>query len=169
MILQKSKKNNNEDPQTFKIWGLTAYVAHQVAQLCKPQAIRGFLYRWMDDSGTSNDTNNSNKQSFTWSQRYFVMDSADAQQILLHQYDSEQHASECNACTAATEKNKLVLDDSCRIKATSKTTTVAVDGKYAFTITALGGRVQWTLAAMKEQNREEWISALRVVLSIITG
>jgi len=156
--------------RTFKIWGLTAHVVHEVAQLCKPlgnqvMAMRqsyssktsGSLYRWMDDS---------NGNSY-WTQRYYVL-SVVAGNInrnspsVLHQYESEEKAKTKSA--TATKKNRIVIHNGCEVLLRdTKEAGHEGNDKWIFTVSALNGRVVWKLAASSSADRDRWVSAVRLI------
>ena len=133
-------------PKVFKIWGLTAAVVYNVANLCHPQPTtswEGTLYRWMDQA--------SGKPY--WVQRYFVLSKGQGPRVL-HQYDTQRKAQ--SKAHTATKKNRLLLDD-CQVTAVEE-----MEGdKYVVSIAVLEGRVQWKLAATTVEDRDIWISVLR--------
>ena len=106
-----------------------------------------------------------------WTKRYFVrtkddVDATAGSAEFLHQYDSEQHAH--RKSQTATKKNRLPLKDCQVTSSTSSSPSVgdsppnAMDGeaKYEFVLSALGGRIQWHLAAPTSEDRDWWINAL---------
>lgn len=146
------------EEKTFKIYGLTAHIAHQVAEiamgtlssskLCthlvsnkmdEEHEMNGYLFR-LEQQATST-------RSF-WSRHFFVCSGQ-----MLHQYKSEQEASR-KSCSA-NKKNRLQLKN-CKVIVPESET----DDKYQFLIVTLDGRIQWQLAAQANEDRQRWQSVL---------
>jgi hypothetical protein len=137
-----------ENERVFKITGLTAHIAHEVATIAynenviisstgtttKDDAWSGYLWR-MQDENTSKPY---------WSQRYFVLSGS-----TLHQYDTEQHAD--RKSQTANKKHRLHVDDVQVINLESTD-----DQKHAFRLEVLDGRITWKLAATTPNERQQW-------------
>jgi hypothetical protein len=157
--------------RTYKIWGLTAYIAHQVAKIamtdnsnnyccCRDQltdlnagrrqcrveegpcTLSGYLFRREEGSGMGNS-----KPS--WVRRYFVLDGK-----MLHQYEGERQAA--RKAASATKKNRVALVES-NVRLIP---TLSECGRHEFVVSALSGRVRWHLAAPTDEERQQWIEAL---------
>jgi len=145
-----------EDHQgrTFKIWGLTAHIIHQVARIALEEGasvvgtqvdepslldttilMSGELWKWEES-----------KQ--TWLKRYFVIT-----EKMLHQYSSASEAD--RKSSTATKKNRLPLDNvSVEILKQEE------DGRFPFLLSNLGGRITCKLAAASNDMRENWKKGL---------
>jgi coenzyme A diphosphatase NUDT7 len=138
--------------RNFKIWGLTAHIAHQVAEIAMGTAtvcplvgskekeemiVSGHLFR-LEGSST---------RPF-WSRYFFVCNGQ-----MLHQYKSEHEAS--RKSSSANKKNRLQLKYCQVIVADSEQ-----DNKHPFLVSALDGRVQWHLAAQEKEDRQRWTRIL---------
>jgi len=136
-------------PRSFKVWGLTAAVVYEVADLCRPTPcleLEGALYRWMDES----------RGKPYWAQRYYVLSSGSSSEgpRVLHQYDTERKAKA--KADTANKKNRLQIDPTdCQITALEEE-----GGKFVFTVAVLDGRVQWKFAATTKEDRTKWLSVL---------
>lgn len=86
-----------------------------------------------------------------WKKYYYVLTPQ-----ALHEYDSQETAS--RKANAATKKNRLLLQDTSTMMAEN-----LIDGRFVFVVSVLQGRIEWTLAADCESEREEWIEALKMV------
>jgi 8-oxo-dGTP pyrophosphatase MutT (NUDIX family) len=153
-----------EDPasgRTFKIWGLTAAIVYQVAQIAMLDEGEIIDQPLMEAAKETTDSSKTTKGSLMrlqvsssgktyWSKRFFVK-SGD----MLHQYDSEEHAS--RKSLSATKKNRLKISD-CQV---SMPTSIDQHQEYTFSVSVLGGRIEWTLAASSETERSKWIAALQ--------
>jgi peroxisomal coenzyme A diphosphatase NUDT7 len=150
--------------RTFKIWGLTAFIAHQVAMIAmsvsnepiiglnsvlnqqleeRRPTLSGYMLRLEESSGMGG------LKSF-WSRRYFVLEGE-----MLHQYEGDRQATRKTA--SATKKNRLPLVDS-----DVSLVPVSKEGRYEFVVGALSGRVRWHLAAQTDDERQQWIRALQI-------
>lgn len=145
----------------FKIWGLTAFIAHQVATIaladnyctsdatistCPAQqlleerkfTLSGYLLRLEEGA----------KMKPFWVRRYFVLDGP-----MLHQYEGEHQAT--RKASSATKKNRLSLVDS-----DVRRVPMSKEGRHEFVVSSLSGRVQWHLAAQTDDERNRWVAAL---------
>ena len=154
-----------EDPidksqtKTFKIFGLTAHVLHQVACL----AVYGSLNE--EAEATTGNTSTPlpplmDRKTLCmegslwvwggkcWREQYFVLTGG-----MLHQYASQEEAN--SKSNTAVKKNRLPL---------SNVEMTGLDdddhSKRAFSITVLSGRLEWKLAAASDELRDQWINAL---------
>jgi PH domain len=176
--------------KTFSVTGLTAHIAHEVASIAYDNYSKSKGAK-SNTSGEATIHSDSTLSGYLWKQeqssrgraywtrRYFVCaDAADKVSStslpFLHQHDSEQQARRREQ--TATKKNRLPLKD-CTVnslKSSSATTTTTssvsvslVDGessvasKYEFVVAAIGGRIQWHLAAPTAMDRECWINIFR--------
>jgi 8-oxo-dGTP pyrophosphatase MutT (NUDIX family) len=151
-----------ESGRTFRIWGLTAYIAHQVAMIAlneqsaspSPDAahldsasprsyICGHLFRLEADTGD---------KPF-WVRRHFVLDGR-----ALHQYVDELQAKRKQS--SAMKKNRLSLQD-VNVRQTNGTHD---DGRFEFSIVVLSDRVQWHLASESLEERDRWIGVLKSLI-----
>jgi 8-oxo-dGTP pyrophosphatase MutT (NUDIX family) len=149
----------SEGGRTFRIWGLTAYIAHQVAMIAlnaqmaasssdaaqldsaSPRpCVCGYLFRLEADTG---------EKPF-WVRRYFVLDGR-----TLHQYVEELQAKRKES--TATKKNRLSLEE----VNVRQIDDAHNKGKYEFSIAVLSDRVQWHLAAESQEERDRWIGVLK--------
>lgn len=144
--------SDNIHSQPFKIWGLTAHIAHQVSQIAlgeynttslpsepRLKGKSGYLMRLEQGSGVSTKS--------YWARRFYV-----ASQNMLHQYDSQRQASQKSQ--TATKKNRLPLGDA------TVELLPSCDSKFDFVVQALDGRIKWTLQASSEEERLEWKEVL---------
>lgn len=141
------------EERTFTIYGLTAHIAHQVAEIAmgifssdkictlvsnkideEQLEMSGYLFR-LEQSTTT--------RSF-WSRHFFVCSGQ-----MLHQYESEQEAS--RKSSSANKKNRLQLKY-CQVTVPE----CEKDDKYRFLVAALDGRIQWQLAAQAKEDRQRW-------------
>jgi 8-oxo-dGTP pyrophosphatase MutT (NUDIX family) len=148
-----------ESGRTFRIWGLTAYIAHQVAMIAlneqmaastsdaaqrdsaSPRScVCGYLFRLEAD--------NCDKPFWVW--RYFVLDGR-----TLHQYVDELQATRKESM--ATKKNRLSLQD----VSVRQIDDAHNEGKFEFSIAVLSDRVQWHLAAESQEERDRWLGVLK--------
>ncbi|CAB9514256.1 Nudix hydrolase NudL [Seminavis robusta] len=147
-----------DDLKTFKIWGLTAHVVYEMAQICKPatsqqqstttrvvKTTSGLLWRWIDEPGSSKPY---------WSQRYFVLAGAENRKRVLHQYNSQEQAA--TKSETATKKNRLPLDE----EDVQVTEGPQEGDKFIFQVSILDGRIQWKLAVETEEERSRWMSII---------
>lgn len=147
--------------RTFKIWGLTAHIAHRVAAIAiefkasgiHPEStfggvtirlggqqtpLSGYLFRLEDVGGAKP----------YWVRRYFAMVGQ-----ILHQFEGKRQAARKD--TSASESNRLhLVDNDVCLVPTSKT------GNYQFAVRALSGRVLWYLAAQSNEERDRWVQGL---------
>eukprot|EP00978_Attheya_sp_CCMP212_P033096 scaffold132089_cov47-Attheya_sp.AAC.2 len=149
--------------RTFKIWGLTAAIVYQVAQIAMldegefiDQTLTEAAKETTDSSKTTKGSLmrllvSSSGKSY-WSKRFFVKSGDN----MLHQYDSEEHAS--RKSLSATKKNRLPISD-CQVSAPASMDQQTQE--YTFSVSVLGGRIEWTLAASSETERSKWIAALQ--------
>ncbi|KAI2501235.1 hypothetical protein MHU86_13251 [Fragilaria crotonensis] len=143
--------------KTFKIFGLTAHVLHQVACL----AVYGSLNE--ETEGVTAPTplpQLMDRQKLCmegslwvwggkcWREQYFVLMGG-----MLHQYASQEQAN--SKSSTAVKKNRLPLSD-------VQMTGIDDDdySKRAFSISVLNGRIEWKLAAASDELRDRWINAL---------
>ena len=140
------------EERTFKIYGLTAHIAYQVAEIAlgnlsaseicalvsnrmdEKHEISGYLFRLEQLTTT---------RSF-WSRHFFVCSGQ-----MLHQYKSEQEAY--RKSYSANKKNRLQLKH-CEVVVPECET----DDKYQFLVVTVDGRIQWQLAAQSKEDRERW-------------
>lgn len=175
---------DKDSNRTYYVTGLTAHIAHEVASIAfeKPSVDRdGKLKRTRatQEEDMKNEHNDNNslsgylwKQELSsrgrpyWTKRYFVRSGdATSTALFLHQYDSEKHAQ--RKAQTATKKNRLPLKD-CQVVDSSSlmdASSNALDGqsKYEFVLRALGGRIQWHLAAITREDRDQWIKVINTV------
>jgi peroxisomal coenzyme A diphosphatase NUDT7 len=149
----------SEGGRTFRIWGLTAYIAHQVAMIALnehsatpstdiaqldsalPRSfVCGYLLRLEADTGD---------KPF-WIRRYFFLDGR-----TLHQYVDELQAKRKES--SATKKRRLSLKD-VNVRQINDTDN---DGRFEFSIAVLSDRVQWHLAAESQEERDRWLGVLK--------
>ena len=176
-----------QNDQTYAITGLTAHIVHQVASLAfgitelepSPEAI-------IPNNNKRNDTEifpggylwkreMSSRGRPYWIQKYFVPTSDGtgnhnkAPMMMLHQYDSKQAAT--RKSRTATKKNRLPLHD-CHVKLDAQEASHATTNgislstnptRYEFTLTALGGRIAWHLAAPSNEERSRWMNIITQV------
>ena len=150
MFVMRTYHYAAECGRSFKIWGLTAHIAHQVAHIAhasgasvpsnvpltprSQQSVSGYLFRLQEDP-----------QNSFWVKRYFVCTGQ-----MLHQYQDERQAER----KSATKKNRIPLMN-CEVSVME-----SKDDRSEFIVSALLGRVQWHLAAHNGKERQRWISAL---------
>lgn len=153
-----------ECDRTFKIWGLTAYIAHQVARIAMTNScdqsidpklgigcqlyegqstVTGYLFQLEEGSGVGGTKP-------YWVRRYFVLDGQ-----MLHRYEGERQA-EIRAVTATKKNRVLLVDSDVRI-----IPTLSEKSRHEFLVSTLSGRVQWHLASETDEDRQHWIQALR--------
>lgn len=132
-----------DQSQKFKIWGLTAAIAYEVARIANgADGLQGYLFRCELVGMSPNPV---------WRRYFFVLGKS---KEMLHQYENELQATR-KGC-AATKKNRLPLSDYCvSLKSDNDS------HKFGFVLSVLGGQSTWTLAAEKVEDRERWIAALR--------
>lgn len=133
--------------QTFKIWGLTAAIAHEVARLAAgnvESVLHGYLFRC--------ELGGSMSPKPVWRRYFFVLGISGE---MLHQYDNELQASR-KAC-AATKKNRLPLTG-CNVCLHTDSNN---SNRYGFILNVLGGQLSWNLAAENAEDREKWMAALQ--------
>lgn len=143
--------------KTFKIFGLTAHVLHQVACL----AVYGSLNeetegvtaptplpQLMDRPTLCMEGSLWVWGGKCWREQYFVLMGG-----MLHQYASQEQAN--SKSSTAVKKNRLPLSD-------VQMTGIDDDdySKRAFSISVLNGRIEWKLAAASDELRDRWINAL---------
>lgn len=157
----------SEFGKTFKVWGLTAHVAHQIAMLVLHPTL----------APPSNATTNSEEfreeeslislansfygylyQKITdlsqpyWSRRFFV-----CERHVLHQYSNEGQALQAASC--ANKQKLMALPDSNVLIGREE----ELGGKvlYTFSIVSLNGRLRWDLAADNKDERSRWMAAIQ--------
>ena len=143
--------------ETYKITGLTAHIAHQLASLLysdhdmikRDENIRQSGYLWRKvESPTGN---------LHWKRFYFCLSESgegvgDTNRTL-HQYETYDQA--IRKGQAATKKNRLQ-----QLKSAKLSTHDVKDGadRYGFRISVLEGRIEWELAAESSFGRDSWVS-----------
>jgi len=173
-------KDQYKEKTTYKIWGLTAHVMYEIAQLCKKPVATSSSMDSVSCSNNPNTTTNASSNASTsvsnsikagplyryvddngrkpyWALRFFVL----SPNRILHQYDSERKANA--KADTATKKNRLQLvDEDCQVTAVDDDANNKNDndGKHNFTISVLEGRITWTFAAKSREERDQWISVL---------
>lgn len=142
------------DDTTYKIWGLTAHIIHQVARIAIEESTEGTI---VDDSSATTDDSTPEMllegslwlwNDKFWSENYYVLGDS-----MLHQYSSKEQAD--RKSSSATKKNRLPLPGA---QATKVDTEEA--GRFGFEISVLGGRIKRRLAAASEEDRDKWMAAL---------
>mmetsp|Transcript_51919 Transcript_51919/g.155837 ORF Transcript_51919/g.155837 Transcript_51919/m.155837 type:complete len:309 (-) Transcript_51919:1077-2003(-) len=135
---------SDQSEETFKIWGLTAAIAHEVARIASGELdlLQGYLFRLGVGGGISPRP--------VW-RRYFYVQTKD----VLHQYENQQQAS--RKARVATKKNRLPLSD-CTV---SEQADSYDSNRYEFILSALNGHLKWRLAAANAAERGKWMAALR--------
>jgi coenzyme A diphosphatase NUDT7 len=142
----------------FKITGLTAHIAYEVARLglegkennlqavssdtiikMNPVCMQKAGYLWKQEV--------SSRGRLYWNRRYFVLASN-----ILHHYDDNNSRKQ----NSANKKHRLALTD---LKQTH--TVISVGEKFAWTVETLGGRLVWHLASDDIYSRDEWMSCLQ--------
>jgi coenzyme A diphosphatase NUDT7 len=167
----RETNNNKEEEQQqreFAITGLTAHIAHEVANLAftttttttttttkeeeegdnddsDATTLRGYLWRFHDDTA---------RRSY-WKRQYFVL----TKDGILHQYDNEQQAD--RKAQTANKKNRLRMDDSTQVltrqqQQDAEEEKEAANDKHRFDIQILEGRIVWRLAAATTNERHQW-------------
>jgi len=125
--------------------------------------IQGYLLR-LDDS-TGGLTSSSSPKAF-WAERFFAI--GKSCRPMLHQYDSELQWQ--RKSVSANKKNRLPLTGCVvspilssppdRCNNCNDQSTQLCDDRYEFSVSALGGRVSWTLAARTSEEQAEWMKAI---------
>lgn len=149
---------DDDSGRTFKIWGLTAAIAYEIAliafgaerrdgagELKQIGIMKGYLKR-LEVSATGRPF---------WTPRYYVIGESGR---ILHQHDTENHAS--RKASSATKKNRLPLKDCKIVLGVDVDAPLQSDGMYAFAVVAFDGRKRWQLAASCDDERTKWITAL---------
>ena len=78
---------------------------------------------------------------------------------MLHQYDGERQAARRSA--SATKKDRLPLLELDVVVMGQNASEVSVGEEYyGFVVSALGGRVEWHLAAASSEERRGWTTEL---------
>lgn len=148
---------SEDDDTTYKVWGLTAHIIHQVARIAIEESNEGTI---VDDSSATTDESTETVLEGSlwlwndkyWSENYYVLGDS-----MLHQYSSKEQAD--RKSSSATKKNRLPLPGA---QATKVDTEEA--HRFGFEICVLGcvlgGRIKLRLAAASEEVRDKWMAAL---------
>ena len=144
----------NKNEKFFKITGLTAHIAHEVASIVHDNEIAtsrctngdgpwsGYLWRLQDE--------NISRKSY-WSKKYFVLSGS-----ALHQYDDKKQAN--RKSQTANKKNRLHMGDDVQVFDLEVPSTPANrnDEKHAFRLEVLDGQIVWKLAAHTPIEKQQW-------------
>ncbi|GKZ00039.1 hypothetical protein MPSEU_000957300 [Mayamaea pseudoterrestris] len=147
--------------QVYEITGLTAHIAHQVAEIAL--GTYSSTEHLTDAVSTATATTAINysgqvwiqQQSSLgrsyWSKRFLVLD-----RQILHLHDTPANAS--SKATSATKKNRMLLKDStCRVMAVEHD---VAGNKQVFVVSVLEGRVEWRMAVETTKERQAWVNAI---------
>lgn len=162
-----------ESGKTFKIWGLTAYIAHLVSQIAfrkdpgtaSPQVEQLNNNSLQQPEGIEKETvfkgyllrqqlGGSSRRPF-WAKRYFVLENG-----MLHQYDGERQALRRSASATKKDRMPLMHVDIVITSHGNSGAAAGGDGQYGFVVSALSGRVKWHLAAASSEERRGWTTEL---------
>jgi 8-oxo-dGTP pyrophosphatase MutT (NUDIX family) len=161
--------------RVFSITGLTAHIAHEVAELYQrdstmtmtnvsesdvsPSLLNANSNLWNERSGYlyKQERSTATNRPF-WTRKFFVV----TDQRILHQYDSEEQAQK--KAGSATKKNRLLLHDDVQVVfQEDKDTDTGRDddddddsNKHTFQVLVLDGRIEWVLAAATREERTRW-------------
>lgn len=166
-----------ETRRTFKIWGLTAHIAHQVARvafrsetnhvqinddderrlLAVAQECKHIPTVQADHSAVSGylfrlEGAEQGAKPY-WRRKFFVFDDR-----MLHFYDDDLQAA--RRAASATKKNRLVILSDINIHIPETAWSDDDDKKFEFIVTVLSTRHEWHLAAQSDAERVYWIRAL---------
>ena len=148
---------HHQDPKrktTYKIFGLTAHVLHQVACL----AVHGRLNEEAEAAAPppllmDNTTVRMEGSLWVWGGKFWREQYCVLIGGMLHQYASQEQAE--SKSSTAVKKNRLPLSD-VEVKILDD-----VDrSKRVFAISVLDGRIEWKLAAASDDLRDRWINAV---------
>ena len=174
--------------RVFSITGLTAHIAHEVAELYRLDSTSATTTTNVSESrdipvsATTNSdvflplaNTNSHLQSEQsgylykqerstatnrpyWTRKFFWL----TDQRVLHQYDSEEQGQK--KAWSATKKNRLLLQDDVQVVFQDDDTDTGDDDsdpvKHTFQVLVLDGRIDWVLAAATREERTRWKEAI---------
>lgn len=136
-----NKRRRSGRAQTVNITGLTAHIVYEVAKIAHPSSNNSGAFVLLRQFQRG--------KSMYWTPKCFVFATR-----MLHQYDheSQRHRKQ----NTANKKNRLMLDESCQM------VDYAEDPEYefAFQLIVLEGKIEWTLAATSNEEKEAFQKTL---------